>query len=698
MANNKADKPVVPTLILLVLSLFLLLINGSLLRASDEGTGKVSTPFEYKGYSFPVYRNYTRSSQYVSMFDGTKIATDVYLPKEGPGNASFPVLLAYHPYYRMNIDPENGQLKNQVMAPEGFIKYFTSHGYGIVVADMRGSGASFGSRLDMSPQLGMDGKQIIDWIETQPWCNGNVGMYGASYGGWSQFAVAAQKPRALKAIMPEIIGFDSFECGLYYCGGIFSSRFLEMLGGVFHLYDMAVYLPETRGTPQPKLPPAPVVDEDGDGDLADEIPLYNSEKSFLNSPPVYRDGKKRQGIYYNAIKEHLSNLDIRKWVPASPYRNSRIAGTRYAWTDIGPNDWPMKIAESGIAIYNMGGWFDFFTKGTTQWHATLNATNPSRMMMQPLTHNAVDIGTDPGPVPYPKYFGDDVEAFISGKMKERLRFFDRYLKGIRNGIDDDQRVLIYVMNGGGWRSEKEWPLARQVVIPYYFEKGNSLVRTTMSDGLDLFRADLTHDTRSGPQGNSRWMAGWQGDEILKGVCKEPQCLSYTSEFLKVDTEVTGHPIVRLWVSSTANDGDFYVYLEDIDEKGESSYITEGKLRAGFAKLVPQEEMLPPGKRLPVLPELPYHGFRDTDYNGGIFAGGKKVELVLDLQPTSWVFKKGHRMRVSIACADWPTYDLHPALSPKNDPKDPENIIPAITVYHDAQHPSRIELPIIPPER
>ena len=73
-----------------------------------------------------------------------------------------------------------------------------------------------------------------------------------------------------------------------------------------------------------------------------------------------------------------------------------------------------------------------------------------------------------------------------------------------------------------------------------------------------------------------------------------------------------------------------------------------------------------------------------------------VELVIDLQPTSWVFKEGHRIRVSIACADWPTFELHPELCPTNNPLDPNNIVPNITVYHDAEHESFIELPVIPP--
>ncbi|MCP4112976.1 MAG: CocE/NonD family hydrolase [Desulfobacteraceae bacterium] len=181
--------------------------------------------------------------------------------------------------------------------------------------------------------------------------------------------------------------------------------------------------------------------------------------------------------------------------------------------------------------------------------------------------------------------------------------------------------------------------------------------------------------------------------------KDLKCLTYTmTEPLEQDTEVTGHPIVHLWVSSTADYGDFFVYLEDVDENGDAYFVTDGLHRAGFATLMPNEDMLlTPDSGIDVLPDLPWHGYDQADYTDGIFAGGNIAEVVFDLQPTSWVFKKGHRIRVSIACADWPTFFLHPKLSPGNDPEDPDNIVPTITVYRDSEHRSRIELPVIPSE-
>jgi len=139
-----------------------------------------------------------------------------------------------------------------------------------------------------------------------------------------------------------------------------------------------------------------------------------------------------------------------------------------------------------------------------------------------------------------------------------------------------------------------------------------------------------------------------------------------------------------------------VYLEDVDEKGEAVLVSEGVLRAGFAGLYPNEEMIQSGKTdVDVKPELPWHGFEKDQYVHNIFADNNVVELLFDLKPTSWVFRKSHSIRVTIACADWPTFRLHPRLSPFNDPNDPANIIPIITVYRDAERPSGITLPIIP---
>jgi len=673
------NKKIIRTIGVVLLILGLTIGGTPRFLFSQSETEKISLPFQYSGYTFPEYQSYSYRSEYAPMSDGTKLAAAIYLPASGPSTGPFPVILWYLPGHRRNINPATGQL----FPPSGEVTFFTSYGYAFVIAEMRGSGASTGYRQDRSPQLGKDGKELVDWIAAQSWCDGNVGMVGASYQGFSQYATAGEKPAALKAIYPEVAGFDEYTGGLFYPGGIWNVAMTAFAPASIAQDDQNVYKP-------PKYPSAPVVDEDGDGELVDEIPIdKNGNGTFLDDGlPTYSDGKLRQDIYYNATVEHLNNVNLGPDVlPFAPYRDSKIGTLAYSYIDQGPSYRPITIAESGIALYNRGGWFDYHVRCTTNWFATLTETNPSKMLLTPATH---------GTGPYWSYFG--LVYSSTEHYKEKLRFFDHYLKGIENGINKEPPIYIYVMNGNRWRFENEWPIGRKVDTKYYFAEGNTLIQdTTPTSPIGSDQYQVNYKVNSG---SNRYALGlsYYINNVVKRTDIDPKCLTYTSEPLERDIEVTGHPIVNFWVSSTANDGDFFVYLEDIDEMGEAYYVTDGLLRANFAKLYDNnEDILPPGSTMNVLPDLPWHGFKESDYVDGIFASGKKVELVIDFMPTSWVFKKGHRIRVSIAGADWPTFQLHPKLSPANNPSDSKNIVPTVTVYRNASYPSSITLPVIPPK-
>ena len=273
---------------------------------------------------------------------------------------------------------------------------------------------------------------------------------------------------------------------------------------------------------------------------------------------------------------------------------------------------------------------------------------------------------------------------------ERVRFFDRYLKGIQNGIDKEPPVYIYVMNWG-WRAEKEWPLKRQVVTDYYLGDGKTLSKEKTKDGADDYIVDYTQSSSYGKNDVSRYLMMFTPDGLMERTAQDKKCLVYDSSPLATDIEVTGHPVVDLWVSSNRSDGDFYVYLTDVDEKGKSLYVSEGQLRAGWHKLYPAEEQVKGVVK--VLPELPWHGYTKVNYQKSPLAGGKIINLRFDLMPVAWVFKKGHRIRIAIAGADYPDFELNPVLSPENDPA--KSLAATIRVYRSVKYPSRIELPIIP---
>jgi len=151
-----------------------------------------TSPLSLEGTSPVEWTGHERSSHFVTASDGVRLAVDVVLPTgytgEGDAATAFPVIFRYTPYHRTSINPETGE----VGVPP--YEFCLSRGYGYVAADMRGSGASFGWNDVMTPMMIEDGGVIVDWIAAQPWSDGNVGMFGGSYEGWSQFAAAAAKP------------------------------------------------------------------------------------------------------------------------------------------------------------------------------------------------------------------------------------------------------------------------------------------------------------------------------------------------------------------------------------------------------------------------------------------------------------------------------------------------------------------------
>ncbi len=639
----------------------------------------------------PQFKQFERQAEYAPVRDGTQLAVTRYVPAAGPKQDRFPTLLWYLPGHRESIDLKTGELRS-AMAPAD-LEFFTARGYVVAIAEMRGSGASFGTRvLDRGPQIGRDGKDLVDWIARQPWSDGRVGMIGASYQGFSQYATAAERPAALRAIFPEIAGFDDYT-SMFYPGGILNVALSQFASAAIVRDDLNYYEPDGR---RPRLPSAPVVDEDGDGELADEIPLdLDGDGDFLDEgSPTYRDGGKRADIYYRATLEHRanSNLTIER-LQAAPYRDSKLAGTEHSYVDIDPADRPIAIAASGIAVYNRGGWFDYHARDTAMWFATLHGRTPVRMMMAPTGHGSLPSAAGDALYragPYLALFNDKTSSNAITN-REKLRFFDRYVRGIDNGFDREPPVLIYVM-GKGWRQEAEWPLARERRVRYAFDAEGRLSEKPGATGSDDYRVDLR--TSSISNGANRW-------NYLLSSAKQPMSLDdgaaarlrYDSEPLTVDREVTGHPLVEIVVAADVPESDFFVYLEDVAPDGTSLLVTEGQLRANFHRLRPNQTMLRSGGGIDIKPQLPWQGFTEADYEPAPLADARTLRLKLDLMPTSWVFKRGHRIRVSLMGADHPSFALHPKLSPTNDPADAANRVPTWSIKRGPGL-SAIDLPVI----
>jgi hypothetical protein len=581
-------------------------------HAQPQTGQKVSTPGQYSGYTSPEYKSFTVTSQYVTMRDGVRIAEDTYMPADGPARDKFPTILVMTPYHRASVT-DTGVVQSQASDPNSEYRVVMSYGYAFVVADVRGTGASFGYRPTVfAPEEQKDTNDLINWIVAQPWSDGNVGMMGQSYLGTMQFLAAAQENPALKCIAPRYSLFDLYD--VVYPGGLLDNVFITA-------YKLSVtYLDGNRTEPDYDVWPSKPVDADTDGSLLAQ-----------------------------ATKEHEKSFDMSEAAKQVPFRDSTYAagdGSILGYHDSDVVGDLQQIEDSGVAIYNMGGWFDGYTRDTLTIQGTM--TNPSKLLIGPYFH---------------------AQHFENSGI-EHVRWFDWCLKGIENGIDKEPPYYIYTMGRNEWRFADQWPLPEQQLTPYYFGAGNSITtaKPTETSAFDEYLTDYTSTSETG----GRWAC-------LAGVnCEYPdraepdkKNLIYTTPPLQQDLEVTGHPVVHLFVSSTATDGAFFVYLEDIDENGVVNYISEGELKASLRKLEPR----------PWKPDLPWH--RSQAEDASPLTPGQVEEIVFDLEPTSNVFLKGHSLRVSIAGWDNGNFG-----GPQFDPP------PTLSMYRDSARASYIELPVI----
>ncbi|HRE48685.1 MAG TPA: CocE/NonD family hydrolase [Aggregatilineales bacterium] len=613
-------------LILLIVSALLMGITTSFIRAQDDPT-KISRLGEYRGYGESIYDSWVRTSQYVPVRDGTRLAVDIVYPAEGGkiAQGQFPILFVHERYGRADI--VNGQavtLANYLP----FWAVWVRHGYVLVVADVRGGGASFGYRTgEHTDTDSQDAYDLIDWLVGQSWSSGKVGMMGVSANGISQWLAAGSGHPALKAIVPQMTIFDLYD--FVYPGGIYRYEFLQAWARNVHRLDIE------------EMP----------------VPVDESE------------------AYVAAQEEHSKNLNVYESSKGQPYRDSQWGEPPHpAYADWSAHRMAARInAANTVAVYQIAGWYDMWAGAQAFWYN--NLTVPQRIVFTPYSHGAGFVkGWQAFIKPLVNDTFDDLFA-LNFQLNEHLRFFDYHLKGIDNGIMDEPPVWYYTMGapaGEGWRSAEAFPLPNEVRTPFYLGLGGSLTEQVGEPFGASYRVD--YSTTMGT--TTRWHNGHGGAFGYPDMSAQAEkSLTFTTDPLSEAMEITGFPVAHLWVSSSTDDVDVFVYLEEVDENGHAYPLVEGMLRASHRKMsdAPYTMM-----------GLPYQRSFAEDIQP-LVAGGDPVELVIGLLPTSNIIDAGHRIRLRITGADKDNH-LTPEVSPP----------PLLSLVFDGgAHPSRIVLPVIP---
>lgn len=519
----------------------------------------------------------------------------------------YPVVLVRTPY-------------DKTTSRRPFYWELAERGYIVAIQDCRGrfnSDGDFFPYRDERP----DGYDTVEWIAAQDWCDGNVGMAGRSYVAQTQWFAAAEVPPHLKAIVPECSPPDAF-----FNEPILNGCFLLPMG------EWMLWM----GRRSWQLP--------GDGPE-----LFSEFQDFFHASP-------------------LASLPT-------------LAGTASSWWDemlVHPNlddfwrscsyqeTWP----RMDVAALNITGWWDMNFPGAPtnfaglrQFGQTADIRANQHLIIGPWWHhtnedrvlNGIDFG----------------EGAIINLWEYAIRFFDRHLKGIENGIEHDPRVHIFVLGENAWRTADEWPLPEAVPTPFYLHSrgnANSLhgdgvlsVEQPGQEPADAFRYDPAD-----PAG-SLWNLR-DGPVDDRPVSARRDVLCYTSEPLTEPLVVIGPVECVLYASSSARDTDWHVRLVDVHPDGAARFLCHGALRARFRESFEEPRLLEPGEV-----------YR---YEFGMDAVGIR-------------FLAGHRIRVEVASSWFPEYDRNTNTGSENNFLDDEWVIAHQQIFHDSEHPSHVLLPVIP---
>jgi len=561
----------------------------------------------------------------VAMRDGVVLFADVYRPT-GPG--PYPTLLQRTPYDKQNVG-----------AP--FMLRAAGSGYAVVVQDVRGRFTSEGAFLAFVNER-QDSYDTLEWLVAQPWCNGDVGMFGGSYVGLTQWQAAIGGHPALKVIAPAITAAD-YHDGWAYQGGAFQ------LG--FNLSWTSVLAINTVLRKRKEDPDAEAIYQ-ALLDSADNLPeeftrLPLAEHPILSAfAPYYGDW-----VNHPTYDDFWANLDV---------------STRHDTLN--------------VAALNIGGWYDIFQKGTIDNFTGMRANAPAavrerqHLILGPWNHSGMTRGNPIGAYD----FGMRSTGAVIDADGIQLRWFDRWLRGIENGVETEPPVRLFVMGSNQWRHEREWPLARTDWQEWFLHSGG-WANTLNGDGA-LSRESPAAEPPDAYLYNPRNPVPTMGGGLCcnavfsqggaydqRAVEAREDVLVYTTPPLEQSVEVTGPVKLILWASSSAVDTDWTAKLVDVSPCGYARNLTDGILRARY---------------------------RDSMREGTPITPGDVIAYEVDLWSTSNAFLPGHSIRLEVSSSNFPRFDRNPNTGEL--PGRSVAMVSALqTVFHSSEHPSRLVLPVIP---
>jgi putative CocE/NonD family hydrolase len=489
-------------------------------------------------------------NQWIPMSDGCRIAAKIWLP-ENANNNPVPAVLEYIPYRKRDIKAKRD---SEIHG------YFAKNGYACIRADLRGSGDSEGILEDEYLQQELDdGIEILKWIESQPWCSGNIGMIGISWGGFNGLQIAEFNPPQLKAVISVCSSDDRYADDIHYMGGCLLTDQLSWASTMF-AYN--------------SCPPDPEIA----GEKWKDMWLERLEGS---------------GLWLKNWLEHQSKDSF--WKHASVCENYDKIKT---------------------PVFAVSGWADGYSN--TVFRLVENLKSPVKGLIGAWGHKYPHMG-GPGP---------EIDF-----LKECVRWWDKWLKGIDTGVMEEPDLRVWMQDTvspllpkrpGRWVAENKWPSDRikekELIItkdglkaepnPNRYEKVVE-IQSPLSVGLFGGKWCSYSETADLP---------WDQREEDGGA------VVFETEPLDKKAEILGRPVAELELSVDKPQAMIAVRLSDIGENGRGTRVTYGLLNLSHRNSDENPEKLEPGKRY-------------------------KVKVPMNYIAQS--FPAGHKIRLSVSTSYWP---------------------------------------------
>jgi uncharacterized protein len=525
-------------------------------------------PSELQPPSPPAYGVKVEQA-WIPMKDGVRLAASLFVPTGGKADEKFPALLEYLPYRK-----DDGTIEGDYPRHT----YFAHRGYVTARVDIRGTGASEGETpsREYSQKEQADGEQVIAWLARQPWSNGNVGMFGISWGGFNSIQMAMRQPPALKAIIAVCATEDLYNEDVHY------------IDGMMHVdeFEVAMDLDQT-----------------------------------LSRSPDFPIDEKTLAARFDKAPWSLDYM-----------RHQRQSNF---WQE------PVRPLESiRIPVFMIGGMLDGYRDSIARMLEHLKV--PMKAILGPWNHTFPDDAT-PGP---------EIEW-----RREAVRWWDYWLKGRNTGIMREPQIAVYMQHWhppdlnlrttpGEWRNEDRWPPPDGSPQTVYLNSGHALGSSASRSAVD----QLGYVPSSGVEAGF-----WWGDLTADQRPADAFSLVYDSELLSDDLAILGRPEVQLKVSASAPLADWFAHLSDVAPDGTVTLITGAGINGAQ---------------------------RDSQTDPSDLVPEQVYALKIKLHLTSWVFPKGHRMRLAISNSWWPT--IWPTPYPMTT-----------SLYLGGNDASRLTLPVVP---